>query len=226
MRNGDTRDTDEVAVFSLLRDGLSQLELSVPEYQVEQLAGLVAILASWAGRINLTGHRTPLEMASGLVLDAAALVECLPEIKAADSLADLGTGAGFPGLPIAILNPHLQVTLVDSRKKRNHFQREVRRQLSLDHVTPILGRAEAVAIQPSEIVVAQAMTQPDQALQLMHPWARPGGLVVLPASEAAVRPDPPEGIGTPELREYEVPTSGRARKLWVARVQLGPRENH
>ena len=218
MKNGDARDQSEVAVFSFLRSGLDQLNLQYEEIQVEQLTELISLLSVWAERINLTGHRTPLDMASGLVLDAAALVACLPEISEADSLADLGTGAGFPGLPIAILKPHLQVSLVDSRKKRNHFQREVRRRLSLGHVTPILGRVEEISVRPSKIVIAQAMTQPDLALKLMHPWAEKGGLVVLPASEAAVRPIPPQGIAIPELREYQVPESGTLRKLWVARV--------
>ncbi len=218
MKNGDTRDQSEVAVFSFLRSGLDQLDLHYEETQVVQLTELVSILSAWAARINLTGHRTPLEMASGLVLDAAALVACLPEISEAESLADLGTGAGFPGLPIAILKPHLQVSLVDSRKKRNHFQREVRRRLSLRHVTPFLGRVEELEVRPSQVVIAQAMTQPDLALKLMHPWAEEGGLVILPASEAAVQPIPPQGIETPELREYQVPQSGTLRKLWVARV--------
>lgn len=218
MKDGDTRDETEVAVFALLRSGLDQLNLSYQESQVEQLTDLVSILSAWAGRINLTGHRTPLEMATGLVLDAAALVASLPEISEAGSLADLGTGAGFPGLPIAILKPHLQVTLVDSRKKRNHFQREVRRRLSLEHVTPMLGRAEEIPVSASDIVVAQAMTQPDLALKLMYPWAQPDGILVLPASEAAIPPVPPAGIEEPELREYRVPESGTHRKLWVARV--------
>lgn len=218
MKNGDARDQSEVAVFSFLQSGLGQLDLKYEESQVEKLTQLISILSAWASRINLTGHRTPLEMASGLVLDAAALVACLPEISEAQSLADLGTGAGFPGLPISILQPRLQVVLVDSRKKRNHFQREVRRRLSLAHVTPLLGRAEEIPVRSSQIVIAQAMTQPDLALQLMHPWAEIGGLVVLPASEAAVQPVPPQGIAAPELREYQVPESGTLRKLWVARV--------
>ena len=73
-------------------------------------------------------------MAERLVLDAVALSVCLPELSGAKRLADLGTGAGFPGLPIAILNPHLQVHLVDSRLKRNHFQKAVRRELELANV--------------------------------------------------------------------------------------------
>jgi 16S rRNA (guanine527-N7)-methyltransferase len=157
-------------------------------------------------------------MATRLVLDAAALSHALPELRAASSLADLGSGAGFPGIPIAILNPHLAVTLVDSRLKRNHFQRAVRRELDLARITPVLGRSDQVEIHPAEIVVAQAMAQPAAALKLMRPWASRGGLLVLPASESAERPELPGADIQIEERSYRVPESDVRRKLWLIRA--------
>ena len=154
-------------------------------------------------------------MASRLVLDAAALAGSLPELTGSRNLADLGSGAGFPGLPIAILNPHVEVMLVDSRRKRNHFQREVRRRLGLRNVSPILGRSDEVEQVACDIVVAQAMAQPRAALELMVEWSHPGTLLVLPASDTATRPDYPDGIKEPSLREYRVPGVGTLRKLWV-----------
>ena len=198
---------------------LGRLETSAR--QREQLVDLVFLLDHWAARINLTGHRDPRAMMSHLVLDAAALSKSLTEIADARSLADLGSGAGFPGLPLAILQPHLAVALVDSRLKRNHFQREVRRRLELDQVVPMLGRAEQLDPAPSEIVVAQAMTQPTQALAMMARWAQPGSLLVLPASEHAREPESPPGVERADLREYFVPGTGTPRKLWVARVITG-----
>lgn len=218
MKNGDSRKQNEVAVFSLLEAGLDSLGLDTSPRQRQQLVDLVFLLDHWAARINLTGHRDPLAMMSHLVLDAAALADSLTEIADARSLADLGSGAGFPGLPLAILHPHLSVVLVDSRLKRNHFQREARRRLELEHVAPILGRAEQLEPIHCEIVVAQAMTQPTQALALMARWAQPGSLLVLPASESAREPESPQGIERPVLREYLVPGTGTHRKLWVARV--------
>lgn len=219
MKDGESRKQTEIAVFSLLEHGLTGLGSPADSDTIRQLTDLVMLLDHWAQRINLTGHRDPLSMAQGLVLDAAALSATLPELLAAKSLTDLGSGAGFPGLPLAILHPDLEVRLVDSRLKRNHFQRAVRRELKLTHVQSILGRSDEVEAVASDVVVAQAMTQPEQALELMIPWSRPGGLVVLPASEAAVRPDAPDAIAEMELREYRVPESGIRRKLWVARVR-------
>ncbi len=221
MKAGDSREQIEVAVSSLIERGLEALAVDASAKQTGQLTRLVMLLSEWANRISLTGHRDPLEMASRLVLDAAALSQSLPELASASTLADLGSGVGFPGFPIAILRPHLEVALVESRRKRHHLQREIRRQLDLDRVIPILGRSDEVEPRPSDIVVAQAMTQPAEALELMQAWARPGGLVVLPASEGSDLPRLPAGFEDLSLREYRVPEIDRARRLWVARA-LGP----
>ena len=217
MKDGDTREDTEVAVFSILDAGLSDLALEPPLAATAQLTALILLLDQWAPKINLTGHRDPESMASRLVLDAAALAAEVPELKTARSLADLGTGAGFPGLPMAILFPQLDVYLVDSRKKRNHFQREVRRRIHLDHVHPVLGRSDEVEQVPCDCVIAQAMTQPDQALKLMSQWAAPGATLILPASEAALEPQAPSEFKEPELRQYQVPGTDIRRRLWVLR---------
>jgi 16S rRNA (guanine527-N7)-methyltransferase len=218
MKDGDSRERIEVAVFSLIDRGLIELAIQADSEQISHLTRLVMLVSEWAGRISLTGHRDPVEMAGRLVLDAAALSKALPELDVASQLADLGSGVGFPGFPIAILHPGLDVVLVESRMKRHHLQREIRRQLDLTRVEPVLGRSDEVEIRPSEVVVAQAMTQPTKAFELMRSWARPGGLVVLPASDQSNRPALPAGFADLSLREYRVPETGRTRKLWIART--------
>ena len=218
MKDGESRDPAEIAVSSLLEQGLADLGSPYDEGQLQKLLGLVSLLSEWAERINLTGHRDPLQIASRLVLDAAALSQALPELGSSSTLSDLGGGAGFPGLPIAILRPELEVRLVESRKKRHYFQREARRQLGLMHVIPLIGRSDQLDAHPSDIAIAQAMTRPEQALHLMLPWVRKGGLLALPASAEAVRPAAPESIPKLELREYTVPITKMRRRLWVGRL--------
>lgn len=207
----------EAAVAAYLEQGLAELSQPTPSDQVQRLARLTCLVSDWAGRINLTSHRDPIELAGRLVLDAAALAAALPELAAAKRLADLGSGIGFPGLPIAVLHPELEIVLVESRARRHHLQREVRRRLDLARVVPVLGRSEDVEVRPADIVVAQAMAQPGKALREMARWSRPAGLVVLPASEQADQPPTPAGLSEPELRRYRVPRTGRARQLWVMR---------
>lgn len=202
-------------VLRILKQGFAELDQPAPQPTLDQLVRLVLLLAEWAGKINLTGHRTPEAIAERLVLDAIALAKVLPELAGARSLADLGTGAGFPGLPLAILHPHLEVRLVEARQKRNHFQRAARRALDLDHVRPILGRSDRVQALASEVVIAQAMAQPDRAIELMAQWAAPRALLALPASDAGAAPRPPSGFSAARLRSYEVPLTGVRRRLWV-----------
>jgi len=217
MNDGDSRRQTEVAVFSFLERGLEELDLSVEPSQIHELTETILLLEEWASKINLTGHRGALEMAGRLVLDAAALNAVLPELAEVESFADLGTGAGFPGLPLAILNPQAQAYLVDSRLKRNHFQRAVRRALQLDRVHPILGRSDEVESHPCDLVIAQAMTQPKRALELMAQWSSPSGILVLPASESAAPPEVPNEYGPPDLHEYIVPLVETRRRLWIVR---------
>jgi 16S rRNA (guanine527-N7)-methyltransferase len=219
MRDAEPSSDSETAVAAYLERGLAELAPETPADQVERLVRLVQLVSEWAGRINLTSHRDPIALAGHLVLDAAALAASLPELAAAERLADLGSGIGFPGLPIAVLHPSLEVVLVESRSRRHHLQREIRRRLGLTRVIPILGRSDEVEVRPAGVVVAQAMTRPEQALREMGRWSRPGGLVVLPASEGAERPQWPPGLDAPVLREYRVPQIGRLRRLWVARTK-------
>jgi len=221
MHRDRTEPADEVPVRDRIARGLEMLLSSADPHRVDQLTRLSMLLAQWAPRMNLTGHRDPMEIASRLVLDAAGLVACIPELDALSDVADLGSGAGFPGLPIAILRPHLSVVLVESREKRHHFQREARRQLGLERVTPVLGRSDEVDPRACDAVVAQAMAQPAAALAAMRSWTRDGGLLILPASETAVRPDAPGFAESIERRDYRVPFTGVARQVWLVRVRGG-----
>ena len=221
MKDLTDSEDEERSVSALITQGLDELSVADSREAIVKLTRMVLLISEWATRVSLTGHRDPLDLAGRLVLDAAALSQSIPELDEASSLADLGSGIGFPGLPIAILRPALETRLIESRLKRHHLQREIRRQLALTRVIPILGRSDEVEIHASDVVIAQAMAQPHEALELMRSWVRPGGLVALPAADSADRLDLPEGYVDLELREYRVPVSSRVRKCWVARRPLG-----
>lgn len=225
MSERDGESINPAPIRERIQSGLEQIfgSDSAETAQTEPLTQLVLLLARWAPRMNLTGHRDPLEMTSRLVLDAAALVAALPELEVVSDLADLGSGAGFPGLPIALLRPHLTVHLIDSRQRRHHFQREARRLLGLARVQPRLGRSDQIESQPCDVVVAQAMAQPEEALAMMEQWARPGGLLVIPASDRAdpavlQRAGSRRGQPT-ERRRYRVPFADLDRQLWLLRTE-------
>ena len=195
-----------------LERGLDELGWAAEWGQIAQLLSLAEMLESWGKRINLTGHQSQAEIVSRLLLEAVGLLVAAPVFE---SLVDLGSGAGFPGLPVAVLLPGVQVTLVDSRKRRHHFQKAAIRELGLENVRPELGRAEELAAVEHHAVVAQAMAKPDQVVAWMLPWARSGGWLMLPGSEHPPRIEMNTEFRFETIKRYRLPDDGPARTLWI-----------
>jgi 16S rRNA (guanine527-N7)-methyltransferase len=122
-----------------LAAGLSGLGLVLAPGQVEALLKLVGELAEWNARFNLTAIRDPAEVVDKHLLDSLAV---LPYLKGL-SIADIGTGAGFPGLPLAIADPDRRFILVESTGKKANFVRHAAAVLALPNVEVIQARAEA-----------------------------------------------------------------------------------
>ena len=106
----------------------------------DRLLEYLALLDRWNRTYNLTAIRDPREMLGKHLLDSLSM---WPHVQDG-ALADLGTGPGLPGIPLALARPGLQVTLVESNGKKTRFLREVVRQLKLDNVRVLESRAEAV----------------------------------------------------------------------------------
>lgn len=197
----------------LIERGLLSLGIELAQSQVQQLLELARLVERWSVRMNLTGHRDLGAILGRLVLESAALCGVLPGCSSA---VDLGSGAGFPGLPIAILRPHCNVTLVESRERRHHFQRTAIRALALENVQALRARIEDRAT-PHELVVAQALANADRALDLMVPWAERGGWIALPGTEARRESLQHPDLEYVESRTYQSPAGGPRRSVWLAR---------
>ena len=199
---------------SVLERGLGVLGLPADPDPLDQWVELALLLDRWSQRINLTGHRGALAIAERLLLESAALSQALPP---AATIADLGSGAGIPGIPLAICRPGSRLRLIESRQRRHHFQRAAIRALGLDNATAVLGRAEEIAAEPSEGVVAQAIAQPDQAVRWMRAWMADSAWIALatvPGAIPAHDPDLLEG----RLVPYAAP-GGTERAVWIARLR-------
>jgi 16S rRNA (guanine527-N7)-methyltransferase len=201
-----------------LARGLGVLGLPDDAVAVGRWLKLAVLLDRWSQRLNLTGHRGAREIAKRLLLEAAALSQVLPE---ASTIADLGSGAGVPGLPLAICRPDYVVRLVESRARRHHFQRAAVRELGLANALPLLGRAEELEVVPSDGVIAQAMATPELALAWMLRWALPGGWVALATVPArADRLQHPD-LDSGQALRYAAP-GGPERAVWLARLRAEP----
>jgi 16S rRNA (guanine527-N7)-methyltransferase len=120
--------------------GLAALQLDLPAAVVERLLDYVDLLQRWNTTYNLSAVRDPAEMITRHLLDSLAIV---PYVTGA-TLADLGTGAGLPGIPLAIVAPERAVSLVDSNGKKTRFLRAAVRELGLANVRVVESRVEAL----------------------------------------------------------------------------------
>ncbi|GLX78490.1 ribosomal RNA small subunit methyltransferase G [Thalassotalea insulae] len=117
---------------------IEQTDLVVTELQVNQLIQYVELLNKWNKAYNLTSVRNPSDMLIKHIMDSLMVGKYL----AGNSFIDVGTGPGLPGIPLAILYPEKQFTLLDSLGKRITFIRQVVFQLKLANVSPLLSRVE------------------------------------------------------------------------------------
>lgn len=144
----------EVAVATRLSAGLAKLGLTLAPAQVAALTTFVAELADWNTRMNLTAITDPAEVVDKHLLDSLAV---LPWLKG-HSVADVGSGAGFPGLPLAVADPERRYALIESTGKKVKFLRHVVERLELPNVDVLLGRAEALKpSQPFDSVISRAL---------------------------------------------------------------------
>ena len=202
---------------TILDAGLTELDLALTDAQRHQLVELAGLLERWNERINLSGHRTAAELMARLILEGLAISVLLP--LPASSLVDLGSGAGFPGFPLAIARPAMRTLLVDSRERRHHFQRAAIRTLEIQNVRALRGRIEELDPEPAQIAIAQAVAAPSAVLEAMLPWAEPGGWVVIPGSETPPDPGDHPRLIQAEVLRYQAPLDGPQRTLWIGKCR-------
>ena len=133
---------------------------------LDQLQVYLDLLLRWNTRVNLTAVRDPEQIVTrhfGESLFAGKVLAQRSAVEHANTLADVGSGAGFPGLPIKLLMPELMLTLIESQNKKATFLREVVRELALEGVTEFRGRAEEWN-GTADIVTLRAVEQFERAL--------------------------------------------------------------
>lgn len=177
-------------VLPLLQSGCDALGYRLSPRQLEQFQTYFELLIEWNARMNLTAITDYADVQVKHFLDSvAALPIMAEEVDAGDGtglnlhLVDVGSGAGFPGIPLKILAPHLRLTLMDGTGKKVQFLRTVVQELGLTHAQVVQGRAEELARQPAyrgqfDLVTARAVAPLNTLLEYLLPLARRGGLVV------------------------------------------------
>ena len=169
--------------------------------QTEQFVTYYELLMEWNQKMNLTAIEDPVEASYKHFVDSVCLLRVASDIQK-KSMIDIGTGAGFPGVPLKIMEPELDLTLFDSLNKRILFLQEVCQKLRLKDVKAVHGRAEEFGIKPQyrqqyDIATARAVARMPVLLEICLPFVKKGGIFI--------------ALKGPEL-ENEIKESGNALK--------------
>ncbi|GIK87698.1 MAG: ribosomal RNA small subunit methyltransferase G [Betaproteobacteria bacterium] len=213
----------DAGLATQLDEGLRALGLDLPAPARERLQGYVALLARWNAVYNLTAIREPARMVSHHLLDSLAALPVLDAIAAGRDrvrVLDVGSGAGLPGLPLAIARPAWQVTLREPVQKKVAFMTQAAAELGVPNAVPSLGRVEDLRDEARfAIVVSRAFADLASFVASSLAHAAPDGRLV---ALKGLHPDEelrelPASVVVEREVALDVPGVGAARRAIVLR---------
>jgi len=168
-----------------LQSGAKKLGVELGEGQLDMFSSYLQELLLWNRRVNLTGITNPEEVIRLHFLDSLTVLVALPSADRQQPLRllDIGTGAGFPGIPIKIACPSFRLTLLEAIGKKAAFLTHVSDSLKLDQVSVLKGRAEEIAHMAQhresyDLVVARAVAKMPALVELVLPFVAIGGMFI------------------------------------------------
>ena len=172
-----------------LRDSLDKLKIQYNDEQIEQFRSYYELLTEWNKKINLTAITGYEDVVRKHFIDSILICSLL-DLNKDIRIIDVGTGAGFPGIPIKILNPDCRIVLLDSLNKRVRFLETVVNELGLENVECIHGRAEDVSREKKyrasfDLSVSRAVANLSTLCEYCIPFLKKGGMFVSYKSDKA-----------------------------------------
>lgn len=170
-------------------ENLKEFQIDISKEQINQFIRYYEILVEWNSFMNLTAITDFDEVIKKHFVDSVSLVKAVPDIREKEyTLIDIGTGAGFPGIPLKIIFPHLKILLLDSLNKRISFLNEVIGKLELSEIDAVHGRAEDYAKKKEfresfDICVSRAVANLSTLSEYCIPFVKQNGFFVSYKSE-------------------------------------------
>lgn len=166
----------------LFDEKLNALGITLTEKQYEQFDKYYELLVEWNKVMNLTGITEYEEVNEKHFIDSLSIVKVI-DVNKVNSVIDVGTGAGFPGIPLKIAFPHLKITLLDSLNKRIKYLNTVIEELGLEDIQTIHGRAEDFARKEEhreqyDLAVSRAVANLSTLSELCVPYVKVGGMFI------------------------------------------------
>jgi len=196
----------------LFTQGAKAFGIDLDEKGIEAFDLYLRELLKWNQKMNLTAIRSEKGIVLKHFLDSLSVFPHLPKIS---SLLDIGSGAGFPGIPLKMVQPSLEVTLIDSVRKKIDFQSHIIRTLGLKGIGAIHGRIQDREILESlggrfDAVIARAFSDLNTLLLLSFPFLKKGGILLAMKGEGAGE----------ELKQLLLSTRNRYRWIKTATFSL------
>lgn len=213
----------DTKLLEILKQGSLELGVSLSDAQLASFLKYLRELQAWNKKINLTSITEEKDIIIKHFLDSLTSARFLSGVN---TLLDIGSGGGFPGLPLKIAIPSLKITLMDSVEKKVHFIRHMIRTLDLKGTNAISGRVESPELIHKltgafDCVTSRAFAELEAFVTLGAPYVRPGGMLLAmkgPSVEEEMSAmGPVNGFSAPEVHEIEVPFSGRKMSLVIMR---------
>ena len=174
---------------SFFIQGLKEYGFDPTDEQIEKFIRYYDLIIEWNEKINLTAITEYKDVMIKHFLDSVSIIKAV-DMSSVNSLIDIGTGAGFPGIPIKIMFPDIKITLLDSLKKRLNVLDLIIDELNLKDIYTIHGRAEDIARDPKyrekyDLCVSRAVANLSTLSELCIPFVKPNGKFVSYKSEKA-----------------------------------------
>lgn len=189
------------ALASLAEGAPGILGRVLTEQELAAFSRYIDLLQQWQKIHRLVGSVEPGWIVENLFLDSLLFLRVLPPYLG--SMVDLGSGAGFPGIPIKIVRPHLEVALIESRARRVSFLSTVLRELELDRIRVVAGRVESLPCEMAgafEAVVMRCAGDLGRLLPQAQRLLAPGGVVILSGPPRPIPLDRGEWVEVPGIK--------------------------
>jgi 16S rRNA (guanine527-N7)-methyltransferase len=209
------------ARLARLSAGAAELSLELDHRVIDTMLRYVELLEKWNRTHNLTAVRQIDEMISRHLLDSLSII---PHVVGTRVL-DVGSGAGLPGIPLAIAQPHLTVTLIDSVQKKTRFQQFCAAQLSLQNIAPMHARVERIQPPPAyDTIVARAFAASEKLLDLTAHLLADGGqvLAMTASTEYRVGDVTANGFRVAKQKKLSVPGENADRNIVIFEPIISP----